>query len=164
MQIIKKDGSLVDFDPQKIISAVQKSANRAMYTLTDEDKSKIIDFVNDKLKDKDKVDINEIHIVVENALDEVDDSFQAITRRMVGMLFAPTYNIPSRVKFFKSVRMKDASCLLLAIEFLIGKLNGRFRLDVFEQRIEMLKVVGIVGIVREAHNGIFVRFAECISL
>ena len=64
---------MVDFDPQKIISAVQKSANRAMYTLTDEDKSKIIDFVNDKLKDKDKVDINEIHIVVENALDEVDE-------------------------------------------------------------------------------------------
>ena len=73
VQIIKKDGSLTDFDPQKIISAVEKSANRAMYTLTDEDKQKIVDFVKDKLRDKETVDISEVHIIVENALDEVDE-------------------------------------------------------------------------------------------
>lgn len=73
MQIVKKDGSLAEFDPQKIISAVEKSANRAMYTLTDEDKNKIVSFVWEKIKDKDKVDITDVHIAVENALDEVDE-------------------------------------------------------------------------------------------
>ena len=73
MQIVKKDGSLAEFDPQKIISAVEKSANRAMYTLTDEDKDKIVSFVWGKIKDKDKVDIADVHIAVENALDEVDE-------------------------------------------------------------------------------------------
>lgn len=73
MQIVKKDGSLAEFDPQKIISAVEKSANRAMYTLTDEDKDRLISFVWDKIKDKDKVDIADVHIAVENALDEVDE-------------------------------------------------------------------------------------------
>ena len=73
MQIIKKDGSLTDFDPQKIISAVEKSANRAMYRLTDEDKAKIIEFVQDKIRGKDKVDIADLHIIVENALDTVDE-------------------------------------------------------------------------------------------
>lgn len=73
MRVVKKDGSLAEFNPQKIISAVEKSANRAMYELTDEDKEKLVQLVRDKIKDKDKVDIADVHIAVENALDEVNE-------------------------------------------------------------------------------------------
>ena len=37
LQIIKKDGTLEQYDEQKIINACNKAARRAMATLTDED-------------------------------------------------------------------------------------------------------------------------------
>ena len=37
MQIIKKDGTLEQYNEQKIINACNKAARRAMVTLTDED-------------------------------------------------------------------------------------------------------------------------------
>lgn len=73
MRVVKKDGSLAEFNPQKIISAVEKSANRAMYELTDEDKEKLVQLVREKIGDKDKVDIADLHIIVENSLDEIDE-------------------------------------------------------------------------------------------
>ena len=36
MQIIKKNGLLADFDGTKIVSAIRKSAERAMIKLTEE--------------------------------------------------------------------------------------------------------------------------------
>ena len=37
MQIIKKDGTLENYDEQKIINACNKAARRAMIKLSDED-------------------------------------------------------------------------------------------------------------------------------
>ena len=37
MKVIKKDGTLEDFDYQKIINACSKSANRALENLSDKD-------------------------------------------------------------------------------------------------------------------------------
>lgn len=73
MRVRKKDGSLAEFDGQKIVSAIEKSAERAMYKLTDEDKDKVVQFVWQRVKDEDEVDIGKIHILVENALDEVNE-------------------------------------------------------------------------------------------
>ena len=39
--VIKKDGTRENFNPDKIITAVQKSASRVLIELTDEEKSKI---------------------------------------------------------------------------------------------------------------------------
>ena len=36
--VIKKDGTREEFDPQKIVKAVNKSAARILYTLSDEEK------------------------------------------------------------------------------------------------------------------------------
>ena len=37
MKVIKKDGTLEEFDGQKIVNAVSKSAARVMVTITDSD-------------------------------------------------------------------------------------------------------------------------------
>lgn len=72
MKVIKKDGTKEQYNLQKILSAVEKSAERSMYTLTDDDKRKIADFVDSAVKDKNEVTINEMHIIVENALDNIN--------------------------------------------------------------------------------------------
>ena len=72
--IIKKDGSKVSFDVQKVVDAVQKSAYRAMVTFTDEDNEKICRYVIehvDKLGVV-KVHIPQIHNIVEGALESVN--------------------------------------------------------------------------------------------
>lgn len=71
----KKDGREVPFDPNKIISAVTKSAERVMVTFTDEDHTKIIQIIQSKLSNKDQsVDVPTMHKLVEMALDEVNPS------------------------------------------------------------------------------------------
>lgn len=71
----KKDGREVPFDPNKIISAVTKSAERVMVTFTDKDHTKIIQIIQSKLSNKDQsVDVPTMHKLVEMALDEVNPS------------------------------------------------------------------------------------------
>lgn len=43
--IIKKDGSLQEFDENKILNAIQKSAQRCCVNLTDFDKKYVVDTV-----------------------------------------------------------------------------------------------------------------------
>lgn len=73
MEIVKKDGTKEKFDSKKILNAVEKSAERAMYKLTDKDKQNILDFVYEVIKNKNNVSINEMHVIVENALDTIND-------------------------------------------------------------------------------------------
>ena len=72
MQIIKKDGTLEQYDEQKIINACNKAAKRAMVTLTDEDYQIICNAVWDKLVENDleETEIYEMHNIVEAVLDE----------------------------------------------------------------------------------------------
>ena len=74
VKIEKKDGSLVDYDFEKIVSAVTRSADRVMIKFSNEDYNKIREFVESTIKDKnlDIININEMHIIVENALDSVN--------------------------------------------------------------------------------------------
>lgn len=73
-KILKKDGTLVDYDFQKIVSAVTRSADRVMIKLTDDDIAKIKGIVEDEIirSDLPEIDISHMHIFVENALDEVN--------------------------------------------------------------------------------------------
>ena len=71
----KKDGREVPFDPNKIISAVTKSAERVMVIFTDKDHNKIIQLIQSRLSNRDQsVDVPTMHKLVEMALDEVNPS------------------------------------------------------------------------------------------
>lgn len=72
MNVTKKDGTKESFNNQKVIKAVEKSAERAMYNLTKEDKQNILDFVLKATSNKSDVSINEMHVIVENALDNIN--------------------------------------------------------------------------------------------
>ena len=72
MYIIKKDGRKQTYDPNKIIIAINKSADRALYTFTDKEIEKILGLVTTQLDSmQDEVSVLTMHSLVENALDEV---------------------------------------------------------------------------------------------
>lgn len=72
MQIIKKDGTLENYDEQKIINACNKAARRAMIELSDQDYQIICNAVWNKLVENDLEDteIYEMHNIVESVLEE----------------------------------------------------------------------------------------------
>lgn len=73
IKVIKKDGSLEQFNVQKVIDAVGKSAYRALTKFSDEEKEHICKYVIEKVDelDNNEVPIPIMHNIVESALEEV---------------------------------------------------------------------------------------------
>ena len=72
MKVIKKDGTLEDYNEQKIIDACNKAAKRAMINLSNDDYKIICNAVWDKLieNDLEETEIYEMHNIVEAVLEE----------------------------------------------------------------------------------------------
>lgn len=79
VKILKKDGSLEDYNKQKIINAVSKSAERVMVTLSEDDWNVFINNVESKIEesDMDQVSIYDMHKIVELSL---DDTFPTVAK------------------------------------------------------------------------------------
>ena len=76
MYVIKKDGTKEEYNVQKVVTAVNKSAYRALVKFSDEDIDFICDFVNKKVASMNKefISISEMHNVVEYALESLNPS------------------------------------------------------------------------------------------
>lgn len=74
IKVIKKDDTKENFNVQKVVVAVNKSAYRALVKFTDEDIKFICDFVERRVREmkKPEVHISEMHNIVESALEEVN--------------------------------------------------------------------------------------------
>jgi ribonucleoside-triphosphate reductase len=74
--VVKKDGTREKFNVEKIISAVNKSAARILYTFTEDEKRKICDFAFTKAESlgRENIDIQDMHNIVEGALEQVNPS------------------------------------------------------------------------------------------
>ena len=66
MRVIKKDGHIEQFDPDKIKIAVTKSANRIGYSPTDEDWNNLFNLISPDTQDD--ITVENLHKEVENAL------------------------------------------------------------------------------------------------
>ena len=71
-QIIKKDGTLEDYNLQKVVVAVNKSAQRVLVKFTEDEINKICKIVDDFVQSqpKNEIPIATMHFIVEKALDE----------------------------------------------------------------------------------------------
>lgn len=84
--ITKKDGTLQEWKPEKIIVAVKKSAERVMATFTEYDLDYIVKYVRDKSEEyalsnnTDTIPVAKIHNIVEAALDKVNPAVAASYR------------------------------------------------------------------------------------
>ena len=92
VRVIKKDGSTEEFNVQKVINAVGKSAYRALTKFTEAEKRKICQHVIEKV---DELESNEIpipimHNIVESALEQVKPivakSFVTVFTKIVHVL------------------------------------------------------------------------------
>ena len=74
LYVIKKDGTREEFNPQKIVAAVNKSAERILYTFSDEEKDFICRFAQEHADSlgKNEIEIQEMHNIVEGALERVN--------------------------------------------------------------------------------------------
>ena len=72
ISIIKKDGTIQKFDPEKIKVAVMKSASRVLVKFSDGDLNKIIETVLNsiELNQLKEINISKMHNIVEGALEE----------------------------------------------------------------------------------------------
>ena len=74
IKIVKKDGTLEEYDVQKVINAVKKSAGRMLVELSEEDIKNICEHVNNSVfaQRQDYIDISRMHCIVENALEDIN--------------------------------------------------------------------------------------------
>ncbi|GAA6491885.1 MAG TPA: anaerobic ribonucleoside-triphosphate reductase [Candidatus Bariatricus faecipullorum] len=74
VKVVKKDGTKEEFNVQKVVVAVNKSAYRALIQFTDEDLKFICQFVEEKVKELGikEIQIAQMHNVVEGALEKVN--------------------------------------------------------------------------------------------
>ncbi len=72
--VVKKDGTREKFNVEKIINAVNKSAARILYTFSEEEERRICDFAFSKAESlgKENIDIQDMHNIVEGALESVN--------------------------------------------------------------------------------------------
>ena len=72
--VIKKDGTREEFDPQKIVKAVNKSAARILYTFSQEERDFICRFAQEHADSlgKNEIEIQEMHNIVEGSLERVN--------------------------------------------------------------------------------------------
>ncbi len=75
IKVIKKDGTREEYNVEKVIAAISKSASRALITFNEEELQKIRDFVNGEVKALGikEIPIPTMHNIVEKALESVDD-------------------------------------------------------------------------------------------
>lgn len=71
--VIKKDGELEDFNIEKVVTAVSKSAERVMESFSQEEIEQLKQFILDFIEDSEleRIPILTMHSIVEMALDEV---------------------------------------------------------------------------------------------
>lgn len=75
IKVIKKDGTREDYNVEKVIAAISKSASRALITFNEEDLDRIRNFVNGEVKSLGlkEIPIPTMHNIVEKALESVDE-------------------------------------------------------------------------------------------
>ena len=73
--ILKKNGNVVDFDPQKIKNAIRKSAERVCVTLTSKEEARVVSLAKTRMAHADQpVPVSVVHNAVECALDAVNQA------------------------------------------------------------------------------------------
>ncbi len=74
VKIVKKDGTLEDYNVQKVVAAVKKSAARMMVEFTQEEIDEICDFVDKSVLQtgKKEIEIFNMHCIVENVLETLN--------------------------------------------------------------------------------------------
>lgn len=147
MNIIKKDGTIEEYDVQKIINAVTKAADRVMISLKDSDYIRICDMVYDKLisEDIEDVDVTEMHNAVEYALEIFNPQiaksyrdYRNYKKDFVHML-DKVYKESQKIRFIGDKDNANTDSALVATKrcLIFNQLNGELYKKFFLTRDEL---------------------------
>lgn len=134
IKVIKKDGTLNEFDKNKIIKAIRKSAERVMINLSEEDIKFVCDSIYFELNIISKVKeihVDTLHNMVENALDNVNHSvatsyreYRNYKKDFIGML-DEVYQKSQKIMYLgdKDNSNTDSSLVTTKRSLIYGELN-----------------------------------------
>lgn len=105
IKVIKKDGTFEDFNSIKIISAIEKSADRCMINISDTDKETILNNVLSYLTGVSEIEVSQLHNMVESSLESVNQKiaksyrdYRNYKKDFVGML-DEVYNKAQKIMY-----------------------------------------------------------------
>ena len=70
-RVIKKDGTQTQFNEEKIINAISKSAERVTHRLTEEEISQVLAYVRTMINGMETIEVKKLHNMVEASLEKV---------------------------------------------------------------------------------------------
>lgn len=147
MNIIKKDGTIEEYNVQKIINAVNKAASRVMINLSNEDYVKICDLVYEKLSEQELVnaEVVQMHNAVEFALDDFNPliaksyrDYRNYKQDFVHML-DKVYQNSQKIRFIGDKDNANTDSALVATKrcLIFNQLNGELYKKFFLTREEL---------------------------
>ncbi|WP_346938238.1 anaerobic ribonucleoside-triphosphate reductase [uncultured Clostridium sp.] len=134
IKVIKKDGTLADFDKNKIAMAICKSAERVMINLSEDDIKFVCDniyFELNEINNKNEISVDALHNMVENALDNVNHSvatsyreYRNYKKDFIGML-DEVYQKSQKIMYLgdKDNSNTDSSLVTTKRSLVYGELN-----------------------------------------
>lgn len=135
MQIIKKDGLLEDFESQKIINAVRKSADRALIELSSEDYQNISDRVLKSLRAEEdcQISVAHVHDVVEKVLEEENPKVAKVYRdyrnykKDFAELMSEVYHESQVIRYYGDKENSNSDSSLVSTKrcLILNELNKR---------------------------------------
>lgn len=133
IKVIKKDGTINDFDERKIAKAVNKSASRVMINFSDSEIERICDYVKDTIYNMsiDNISVSDLHYIVESALDKINHNvaisyreYRNYKKDFVGML-DEVYSKSQSIMYLgdKSNSNTDSALVTTKRSLIYGELN-----------------------------------------
>lgn len=145
MQVIKKDGTIEQFDKEKIINAVRKSASRCTSTMLSYDYDKLIELVNDYLLGYTIVKVAVIHDAVIKALykinSEVADTYSHYHNYKTDFvkILDETYKASQNIRYIGDKENSNTDSALVATKrcLIFNELNKRLYRKFFMRHDEL---------------------------
>lgn len=147
VQILKKDGSLQDFDGSKIVIAIHKSADRVMVRLTESDDQQVVDEVLREIAEAGltEVSVATVHKMVERALEtvnaEVAKSYREYRnyKTVYAAIYERVFSEAERIRYLGDKENSNANSSLVATKrvLILNELNKEHYKHFFLNKDEM---------------------------
>lgn len=153
MYVIKKDGTIVPYDEQKIINACDKSAHRALVKLGSDEYSDICNGVLEEIENRDYVNeedgevyvpVDDLHCIVENVLSNVNsavgDAYRQYRNYKIDFcsMLDNVYKKAQEISYIGDVSNANADSTLISTQrsLIYGQLNKELYQKFFLTRVE----------------------------
>lgn len=145
MYVIKKDGTHDPFTPEKIKTAITKSASRVMVSLSDEEQDMIAKSVTEKLEGQEAISVDLMHNLVESALEDfnpkIADSYRNYRnyKKDFVHMMDKVYEASQHIRFIGDKENSNSDSTLVATKrcLIFNELNKRLYRKFFMTKDEL---------------------------